>query len=127
MPCETCHETGWMIETRDGVEVAFRCPECSGKRKAKRNLEYAQIPPRYQSKDFDVFAEHHPSQMTASKKAIEFVEAFPSNDRGLLFTGPCGVGKTHLSVAILKAILSEKNATGRFVDETEFLRRLHNL
>jgi len=34
------------------------------------------------------------------------------------------VGKTHLSVAVLKKLILEKNVPGRFIDETEFLRRL---
>jgi DNA replication protein DnaC len=60
----------------------------------------------------------------AMKKAIDFVEGFPDVQRGLLFLGPCGVGKTHLSVALLKALVQDKAITGQFVDEAEFLRRL---
>jgi DNA replication protein DnaC len=52
------------------------------------------------------------------------VEAFPDVRAGLLFVGKPGVGKTHLSVAILKTLILEKNVVGKFIDETEFLRRL---
>lgn len=125
MTCEKCSGTGWEIEFKDGREFAVKCPDCSNANSTKRSLEYAQIPPRYQAKGFEVFHEYHPSQVTALKKAIEYVEAFPSGGKSLLLTGPCGVGKTHLAVAILKAVLTEKKVSGRFVDETEFLRRLH--
>jgi len=125
MLCKTCQDTGWKIEIREGAEVALRCPDCTGKKKTERVMDSARIPPRYWPKGFDVFVEHHPSQIRALKKAVEFVEAFPDLGKGLLFIGSCGVGKTHLAVAILKTILQEKEATGRFVDETDFLRRLH--
>ncbi len=55
---------------------------------------------------------------------MDFVEEFPEVERGLLLVGRCGVGKTHLAVAILKALVLEKGIQGRFVDEAELLRRL---
>ena len=76
------------------------------------------------NRGFDVYSIHHPSQETALKKAIDFVESFPGAQRGLLFLGPCGVGKTHLSVALLKAVVQTNQVTGQFVDEAELLRRL---
>jgi DNA replication protein DnaC len=57
-------------------------------------------------------------------RAIQYVEEFPNVPRGLLFAGPCGVGKTHLSVAILKTLIQEQMVAGTFVDEAELLRRL---
>ena len=73
---------------------------------------------------FDTFSTPHPSLGPAQRRAIEFVEAFPALDRGLFFIGPCGVGKTHLSVAVLKAIVAEHDVSARFVDEAELLRSL---
>ena len=52
------------------------------------------------------------------------MDSFPDVPQGLLFVGTCGVGKTHLSVAILKSLIQEKNVAARFVDEAELLRRL---
>ena len=57
---------------------------------------------------------------------MEFVDAFPELERGLLFIGPCGVGKTHLSVAILNEVLSRHDSSARFVDEAELLRSLQH-
>ena len=62
--------------------------------------------------------------MKALTNSIQFVETFPEVRRGLLFSGPCGVGKTHLAVAVLKDLVLEKQVSARFVDETELLRRL---
>jgi DNA replication protein DnaC len=37
--------------------------------------------------------------------AFKLVSEFPAVDRGLLFTGPVGVGKTHLAAAILHGLV----------------------
>ena len=122
--CGKCRGIGWLVEARDGVEEAMPCPQCQGNLRLKERLEQSQIPPRYFERGFDVYSIHHPSQEKALKRAIEYVEGFPDVPRGLLFLGPCGVGKTHLSVAMLKTILQEQEVTGQFVDEAELLRRL---
>ncbi len=122
--CTQCRGIGWLVELRDGIEKAIPCPKCQTKNREQERLRRAEIPLRYFDRGFDVYSIHHPSQETALKKAIDFVESFPNVRRGLLFLGPCGVGKTHLSVALLKSIVREKQATGCFVDEAELLRRL---
>jgi DNA replication protein DnaC len=35
------------------------------------------------------------------------VREYPAVDRGLLLAGPCGVGKTHLAVAILHGLIEK--------------------
>lgn len=122
--CAKCRGVGWLVEPVDGIEKAVPCPKCQSEKEERRRLQRAQIPPRYFDRGFDVYSVHHPSQGTALKKAIDFVESFPSTRRGLLFLGPCGVGKTHLSVALLKAVVQNHGVTGQFVDEAELLRRL---
>jgi DNA replication protein DnaC len=94
---------------------------------ASRRLSQAQVPLRYADRDFEGFycdPEKHPRQAGALARCIEYVEEFPAVERGLLLVGRCGVGKTHLSVAVLKALVLEKGIQGRFVDEAELLRRL---
>jgi DNA replication protein DnaC len=122
--CATCRGSGWVVKTQDSVETAIPCPDCHSREKSRKLLANAQIPPRYFDRGFDVFSVHHRLQERALRRAIEYVEAFPKVPRGLLLTGPCGVGKTHLSVAILKALIQEKMISARFIDETELLRRL---
>ncbi len=122
--CATCGGTGWVRVEVDGYPAARPCPDCRASRATSRRLESAGIPPRYLDRGFDLYSIHHPSQETALKRSIDYVEAWPEADRGLLWSGPCGVGKTHLAVAVLKALVEEKGVTGRFVDESELLRRL---
>lgn len=123
--CTKCNGSGWLVENRDGVDVAQPCPSCRTERRRQRLLQSARIPPRYMEKGFDVY---HPfesrSQEEALRKSLEYVERYPDVARGLLFAGPCGVGKTHLSVAILKTLVLEQLISARFIDEAEFLRRL---
>ena len=123
--CSTCRGSGWFVKEENGVERAVPCPECGSEARLQRLLRNAQIPPRYFEKDLKVYQPFdNNSQVRASKRSVDYVEAFPDVPRGLLFVGPCGVGKTHLCVAILKTLIQEKRIAGRFVDEAELLRRL---
>lgn len=122
--CPECRGSGWVVQVGAERDEVVRCPECSSKLRTQRLLANAKIPPRYLSRGFDVYSIHHPLQGRALRRAIEYVEAFPAVPRGLLFLGPCGVGKTHLAVAILKAVVQANEVSARFVDEAELLRRL---
>ena len=122
--CSTCRDSGWLVKTLDSVEKVVPCPDCHSRDKSAKLLGNAQIPPRYFDRDFAEFSPTTRLRERALRRCIDFVEAFPESPRGLLLAGPCGVGKTHLSAAILKALIQEKMISGRFVDETEFLRRI---
>lgn len=123
--CSACRGSGWLIKTQDGVESVVPCPDCRAQEHLRQLLKRAAIPPRYFDKGFEeYFFRKNTLQERALKSAIQYVENFPNVHRGLLFSGPCGVGKTHLSVAILKTLIQEKMVAGTFVDEAELLRRL---
>ena len=57
-----------------------------------------------------------------SSSARRFAEAFPVVDKGLFLDGPPGIGKTHIAVAVLKAVIRTKGARGLFYDTRELLR-----
>jgi len=122
--CESCRGTGWVIVQLEKVERVEVCSNCRSELRPESRLQRASIPSRYHQQSFATFEKHTPSQGQALLSAIDFTEAFPDVELGMLFHGSCGVGKTHLSVAIIKGILAEKNVTARFVDEAELLRRL---
>src|SRR4030095_14585310 len=96
--CEHCFGTGVEIVEGKGARPC-RCRASDSKRKA---LAAARIPARYSNCSLDNFkSEPNSSQNLAFQFACRLVLDYPAVDRGLLFIGPVGVGKTHLAVAIL--------------------------
>jgi DNA replication protein DnaC len=69
----------------------------------------ARIPRRFVGCSLSNYrpAEGNGSQLRALGLAHRLVKEYPAVDHGLLLTGPCGVGKTHLSVAILRGIIEK--------------------
>jgi DNA replication protein DnaC len=120
--CSLCDGTGWMLAEEDGVEVVRRC-ECAEGRMRERLLEQAGIPARYRHCTLETFELWNPEDPTLAKtlRAVqEFVDTFPSGEKGLLLMGSVGTGKTHLAVAAMQQIMREKTppVRGRFADFT---------
>ncbi|HEY0171639.1 MAG TPA: ATP-binding protein [Pyrinomonadaceae bacterium] len=63
--------------------------------------------------------------MCAFKQAFTLVREFPSAERGLLFAGPVGVGKTHLAVSILRGLI-EKGASCLFCEYGSLLKEIQD-
>lgn len=124
--CPTCGDTGWVTVERNGIRSKARCPDCGRKKLKNRLLQQARIPVMYADRDFSMFAAGDPTQAEAVARSVDFVEQFPDVERGLLFVGPCGVGKTHLAIAIIKALVDDKQVRCLFVDEAELLSRLQH-
>ncbi|MGB5035746.1 MAG: ATP-binding protein [Blastocatellia bacterium] len=85
----------------------------------------ARIPKRYEGCSFETYYPMNPSQEAAVSFARQTADAYPSSDVGLLLLGTCGVGKTHLAVAILKA-LAEKNVACLFYDFRDLLKEIQD-
>jgi DNA replication protein DnaC len=82
---------------------ARTCP-CQHRKTTGSSFEKAKLPGRYNQCHFNNYTTPDPSQMKALRMAIQFANEYPAVDRGLLFTGTVGVGKTHLAVSILKGL-----------------------
>lgn len=123
MSCPICDDTGWKAIELNGVRRVARC-ECWKSAVSSTLMSDARIPARYNTCDFATFETNHDSLRVAHKRATEFSERFPVVDRGLLFYGQPGVGKTHLATAILKDCIRRKNARGKFYETSELLRLL---
>lgn len=121
MPCPICNDTRWKSVTVDGREGVVRC-DCWRRALVDRLMAEARIPTRYLRCELDTFEHDMDSQREAYRRAVAFVEAFPVVDRGLLFYGRNGVGKTHLAVGMLKAVIRAKGARGYFFETRELLR-----
>lgn len=121
MPCPICNDTRWKSVTVDGREGVVRC-DCWRAALTERLMAEARIPSRYLRCELETFEHGGDTQREAYRRATEFVKAFPVVDRGLIYYGPNGVGKTHLAVGILKAAIRDKGARGYFFETRELLR-----
>ncbi len=119
--CPHCAGSGWEKNAADGSLKHCRCLQ-SGR--IERLLEAAHIPKRYEHCDLESYMPNDPSQKKAKADVTRFMERYPLIDVGLLLLGPCGVGKTHLAVALLKAIITERGDSGVFYDFRDLLREI---
>jgi len=133
LDCEKCDNTGWIIEDD---KPAVKC-SCQIIKLKKNLLQKSNVPKRYLVCDFENFElpqfspqkksrnvnwDTRYSLKTAKEKSLEFVEKYPYVDKGILFMGTPGVGKTHLAVSIIKALIEKKAVPCLFYDFRELLQ-----
>ena len=130
--CTVCGGLGLKIVHRlDGTQFAEDCA-CRLERRTTRLLKNARIPRRYQLASFDSFETMHSSATKSIKRALNtsrrFADGYPAETagKGLLFTGPKGVGKTHLAIGILKSLIATRGASGIFWEHKELLESLRS-
>ncbi len=128
--CPICSGTGWRDVMRGDVRAVKRC-DCRLKGRAERLLQAAKFPARYEHCELGTFR-YDPENPEDAKlvKAMHwanrFVEEYPVEKTGLLFVGSVGVGKTHLAVGILKALIRDKGVPCLFCDYRELLKSIQN-
>jgi DNA replication protein DnaC len=90
-------------------------------------LEAACIPRRYSECSFSNYEPEkgNASQLLALTLSRRLVHEYPAVERGLLFMGSVGVGKTHLSVAILRMLI-EKGVGCLFYEFGSLLKEIQN-
>lgn len=123
--CSLCQDTGWVLEESEKGSVAKRC-KCYYERQKKDLLEGVKIPKRYQNCSLKNFEIHNDSHRDALKISKKFVNDYPVLNCGLLFIGPCGVGKTHLAVAIIQELIQKKKVPCLFYDFRELIRDIQS-
>jgi DNA replication protein DnaC len=124
-PCSQCGDTGWVVKGGPAGTSAARCA-CFDGRRAALLIERAHIPQRYQDCSFDNFKPSDPSQTDALKISKKFAANYPDQNVGLLLIGPCGVGKTHLAVAMIRELIVGKGAACLFYDFRDLLRDIRS-
>lgn len=103
---------------------ARRC-RCRARDAHTKLLEAAHNPRRFAKCSF---SNYHPtsdygSQLHAFNYTDRLVHDYPATDRGLLLACPCGVGKTHLAVAIIRGLV-EKGVPCLFYEFGSLLKDL---
>jgi DNA replication protein DnaC len=122
--CSFCFGTGMEVVAGKG---ARRC-RCRTQDARTKVLEAAHIPRRYGECSLSNYqpANNNGSQLQAFNYAYRLAREYPSVDRGLLFMGTCGVGKTHLSVAILRELIDKKGVSCLFYEFGSLLKEIQN-
>jgi DNA replication protein DnaC len=129
--CTICGGAGVRILQEDGRQFARDCV-CRIQKRAERMLGRAHIPKRYEHCSLESYETDFPSSnrslSLAHLRARKFVDGYPieTAGTGLLITGSIGVGKTHLAVGILQALVAERGATGLFFDYRDLLKQVQN-
>ncbi len=120
--CEQCFGTGTKI---DPVKGALPCP-CRRSDRFRKLIAAARIPRRYERCAFANFSSiPGTSQDNALLHAHKFANEYPAVERGLLFIGPAGVGKTHLAVSIIRDLI-EKGFAGLFYEFGSLLKEIQD-
>ena len=127
--CPLCSGSGWeFVEGR-----GWRDCSCRISQRGKKLLEAARIPRRYQACSFDNYQpQGNPnepsfvSQARALLVAKRLVDISPLNEIGIIFFGPCGVGKTHLAAAIAKALVTQKGVGCLYYDSRDLLKEIQD-
>jgi len=111
--CSICQGTGWELIPSGGSAAARRCP-CVALSRSARLKDRLHIPERFRHCTLE---NYHPGTFAQTRglaEAWRFVECFPNVDRGMIFVGAAGSGKTHLAVGILMEL------AGRFQEDSLF-------
>jgi DNA replication protein DnaC len=130
--CPLCEGAGLrVVERPGGTRVAEPC-SCRVERRSARMIEQAHIPRRYQDCTLDDFVPNYSGLNNSLSGALvtarTFVKMYPEHrdGRGLLFVGGLGVGKTHLAIGILQALITERGVKGLFCDYRDLLKQIQD-
>lgn len=121
--CSFCYGSGMEVVPGKG---ARRC-RCRTSNRQPKLLEAARIPRRYEQCSLANYRpqSNNNSQLQAFLFAFKLVDEYPVVERGLLFTGTVGVGKTHLAAAIIRGLV-EKGINCLFYEFGALLKAIQN-
>jgi DNA replication protein DnaC len=124
--CPFCAGSGW--KTVPGAEHGVTRCDCQLRARADAMIAAARIPKRYEHCELSNF-EHEDQTMSLKgpyRAARRFIEGYPQDKNGLVLWGDAGVGKTHLAVGIIKALIREKGVECVFYDYAELLKQIQD-
>ena len=98
--CPLCFGAGMEVIPGKG---ARQCA-CRKQKNSSSLLDKARIPRRYAECHFHNYKVFNPSQDRAFRYASHLAMNYPAVERGAVFMGTVGVGKTHLAVSVIKGL-----------------------
>lgn len=129
--CPVCLGSGVVIEKRPegGAGYARPCECISRPGAAADPLARTGLPEHYRHctlESFKLLKNADASLVRAKQTAEKFAAIYPNVSIGLLFSGPPGVGKTHLAAGILNKLVKKRRVYCRFVDFSDVLLALRS-
>lgn len=131
-PCAICDEDtrGWRYQYTPYVEPHLTRCVCWHARRAREQLDRAGIPAKYQAATFETFHAYNHSLEHARRVTQHWADSYPelprragdTAGRGLVLTGPAGIGKTHLVAVLLKQVITQAGCRGLFYSTKDLLR-----
>ena len=122
MVCPHCDDTGWKPVEDNGSHRVARC-DCWRDQVGHKRLADANIPKRYRalrrSRNFIAYQRIARTRVAAGASGLP--TAFLSSTRVCCSSGPPGVGKTHLAVAVLKQVMQTTGVAAMFYDTRDLL------
>ncbi|HQU83454.1 MAG TPA: ATP-binding protein [Pyrinomonadaceae bacterium] len=121
--CPKCYGAGMEIVPGKGARPC----ECRKQKSHTNQLDKTRIPKRYTDCSFQTYFPNNESQKNAVWFAHKLTHDYNPlyKERGLLFMGPVGVGKTHLAVSIINE-LSKKGYGCLFYESGSLLKEIQN-
>ena len=107
--CPLCNGSGWEQVGDQASNQGVRRCKCFVLKSQADVVSTARIPHRYRPCSLHNYYPIHGNgtQFRAFNYAVRLAREYPAIDRGLLFMGTVGVGKTHLSVAVLQELIGK--------------------
>lgn len=123
--CPLCQGRGERLVEFDGIQRMARC-RCQKVPDRLALFNHAKIPARHAKASFESFDKDLPDTMPGFVSAYKWVNSFERGkpQRGLVFHGAVGRGKTHLLVAMLRELVFQHGVNVRFVEFTHLLAAL---
>ena len=128
--CPHCQGSGLCVTvSSNGDRFAQEC-SCQLGIRVQRRLDRSGIPAKFRNRSFESFETGGKSRSVYDAKefAKRFVDNYPYgiDGQGVIFVGNSGRGKTHLAIAMLQALILEKQIKGLFYDYQDLLKQIQN-
>jgi len=121
--CKKCNGTGWIIERKGDTEIAVSC-DCKLENIEIIKGEKANIPSRFIATNLKYAfkpRKDNYSQIMAKQVSEKFVKDYPAVEKGILFQGSVGLGKTSLLCGIGTELI-KRNFEVYYIDWNDLTR-----